>query len=247
MPAASTKKEIREVNQSFYDALWSDVRLIDPSRFNTWPLIKKLAANANMRLEVGPGMRPRLPIEGTWFTDISEPALQKLAAQGGKIKAGQIGELPYDDNSFDLVCALDIVEHVEDDIGALKELCRVAKPGAKMLLSTPLYMDFWTTFDEVVGHYRRYEPEQLRALLNDNQLVVEQSAGYGMKPKSSMLVNWGMSQLQKNPKRALRWYNGVFMPMGLRFQKPLQLEEGLVDIEGVNEVFMVCRLDKTAA
>lgn len=242
--ANNDEEEIRQVNQHFYDALWSDVRLVDPSRFNTWPLVEKLAANAQARLEVGPGMRPRLPIEGTWFTDISEPALQKLAAHGGKTKVGQIAELPYDDNHFDLVCALDIVEHVEDDIGALKELCRVAKPGAKMLLSTPLYMDFWTTFDEVVGHYRRYEPEQLHALLNDNHLVVEQSAGYGMKPKSSMLVNWGMNQLQKNPKRALRLYNRVLMPLGLRFQKPLQLEKGLVNIEGVNEVFMVCRLDK---
>lgn len=243
MPPASTNSDVRHTNQNFYDSLWAGVRLIDPSRFNTWPLVQSLARSAPARLEVGPGMRPRLPIEGTSFADISEPALAQLASGGGLVEAAQINALPYRDNSFDLVCALDIVEHVEDDRGALDELCRVAKPGAMVLLSTPLHPSYWTPFDDMVGHYRRYEPEQLRQLLADRQLVVKQSAGYGMKPKSSWLVNFGMQHLEKNPERSLWWYNRVFMPLGLRFQKTLKLNEGLVNTDEIGEV-SICQLGK---
>lgn len=243
---SSPNSNVRDTNQSFYDGLWANVRLVEPSRFNTWPKIQTLAANAPQRLEVGPGMRPRLPIKDTCFTDISEPALAQLARRGGHSKVADITRLPYADNSFDLVCALDIVEHVEDDLAALDELCRVARPGAILLLSVPLHPSYWTTFDELVGHYRRYEPEQLTALLQERNLQVLQSSGYGMKPKSSRLVNWSMEHLRKNPKRSLWWYNRVFMPIGLRLQKPMVLSEGLVDTRHIGEVFMICQLNKNA-
>lgn len=242
MPATG----IRHINQAFYDGLWANVRLINPAKFNTWPHIKALADNAPDRLEVGPGMRPRMPIEGTCFADISEPALAQLGRCGGHTKVADITQLPYNDNAFDLVCALDIVEHVEDDQRALSELCRVARPGATLLLSVPLHQSYWTAFDQVVGHYRRYEPAELEALLTKNSLQVVQSAGFGMKPKSSAVANWGMKQLQKRPKRALWWYNRVFMPLGLRFQKPLILKQGLVDTHHIAEVLLICQLAETA-
>ncbi len=236
--------QLRQINQQFYDNLWSDTKLIEAHRFNTWPLIEPLSKQAAMRLEVGPGMRPRLPIEGTHFADISQPALQKLSEKGGICQQAPIAELPFDDNTFDLISALDIIEHVEDDIGALKELCRVAKPGAYVLISTPLYAAFWTPFDELVGHYRRYEPEQLKKLLADNGLIVEQSAGFGMKPKSSGLVDWGMKKMQEKPRTAMWVYNRILMPMGLRFQKPLNLQQGMADMASISDVFLVCRLNK---
>lgn len=233
--------ELRQINQRFYDNLWSDVQLIDPSRFNTWPLVQSLAANAPMRLEVGPGMRPRLPIKGTFFADISQPALNNLAAAGGIAHQAPIAELPFPDHHFDLICALDIIEHVEDDAGALDELCRVAKPGAYFLISTPLHPAYWTPFDEFVGHHRRYEPAQLQQLLAARGLSVEKSAGFGMKPKSSWLVQWGMRKMQESPRFSMWLYNRVLMPMGLRFQKPLQLQDGMANTESISDVFMLCR------
>ena len=75
--------EILEVNRRFYDALWTDARLVEPERFNTWPLVHCLVAQSRRRLEVAPGMRPRLPIEGTHFVDTSAPALARLRERGG--------------------------------------------------------------------------------------------------------------------------------------------------------------------
>lgn len=238
---ARNEAELLQANRDFYDPLWSEAKLIGPERFNTWPLIQKIAEQAPRRLEVGPGLRPRLPIPGTHFADISPPALAQLAAAGGEACSTSIGNMPYADNSFDLVCALDIVEHVDDDVAAMSEIARVAAPGATVLLSVPLHPEYWTAFDDFVGHRRRYEPSHLARLLDQHNLDVEQSAAFGMKPKSSRLVDLGMWFLVHRRKRALWWYNRAFMPLGLRFQKPLNLSPGMVATDGVDDIFLVCR------
>jgi len=104
--------------------------------------------------------------------DISAPALAKLRERRAHVVLGEVTSLPFADDAFDLVCALDIIEHVDDDDGALSELSRVAQPGGTLLISTPLHPTRWTSFDDFVGHKRRYEPQQLLAKLAQHQLVV---------------------------------------------------------------------------
>ncbi len=243
VPASSPSADatLLEKNRRFYDALWSAARLVEPQRFNTWPLVRSLLEGAPERLEVAPGLRPRLPIEGTQFVDISVPALTRLRQRGARAAIGEVGALPFVDDRFDLVCALDIIEHVDDDEGALSELARVAKPGAVVLLSTPLFASRWTVFDELVGHKRRYEPTRLHELLTTHGLRVERSAAFGMQPESSRLVDFGMWWLSNHRERAMSWYNRVFMPLGLRFQKTLKITEGMIGTDRVDEVLMVCR------
>jgi len=238
-PSADTG--IIERNRRFYDSLWSGARLVEPSRFNTWPLVQSLLPQAARRLEVAPGLRPRLPIEGSQFVDISGPALAKLHARGANAVQGHVTALPFRDASFDLVCALDIIEHVEDEDAALAEIARVANSDAAILISAPLHAAMWTSFDEFVGHKRRYEPLDLLAKLAGHGLAVERSAVFGMAPRSSRLVDLGMWWLLHDRERALWWYNKALMPLGLRFQKALQLLPGMVATEGVDEVLLVCR------
>lgn len=241
---ARTDAELLEVNRNFYDGLWRDARLVDPERFNTWPLVASLLPQAPRRLEVAPGLRPRLPIAGTHFVDISEPALAQLRLRGGNTTLGLISSLPFANGSFNLVCALDIVEHVDDEDGALSELSRVAAVGATLLLSVPLHPELWTAFDDFVGHRRRYEPARLLKKLAEHGFAVAQSAVFGMKPKSSRLVDVGMWFLVHRRRRAMWWYNRVFMPLGVRFQKPLALTPGMMDADNVGEVFLVCRKNR---
>ena len=126
--------ELLDQNRRFYDLLWSGARLVEPQRFNTWPLVRSLLTESGRRLEVGPGLRPRLPIEGTQFVDISAPALAMLRERGAQVVLSQVTSLPFADGAFDLVCALDIIEHVDDGDGALSELSRVSKSGAALLI-----------------------------------------------------------------------------------------------------------------
>ena len=113
MPADGARNSERPasvaVNQDFYDALWSASDVILPQRFNTWPLLFALSASAPARLEIGPGLRPRLPIAGTSFVDISRPAISPLKAYGGHATFGDITALPFADSRNELVCDLDII------------------------------------------------------------------------------------------------------------------------------------------
>jgi SAM-dependent methyltransferase len=241
LPESGAETDIVARNRRFYDSLWSGARLVEPSRFNTWPLVRSLLPHAAQRLEVAPGLRPRLPIEGSQFVDISGPALAQLRARGANAVQGQVTALPFRDASFDLVCALDIIEHVEHEDAALAEISRVAKGGAAILISAPLHAAMWTSFDDFVGHKRRYEPLDLLATLAAHGLAIERSAVFGMAPRSSRLVDLGMWWLLHDRRRALWWYNKAFMPLGLRFQKELQLMPGMVGTDGVDEVLLVCR------
>ncbi len=237
----TTDKQLQDVNRRFYNGLWSGARVIPPERFNTWPLVSELAAGADKLLEVAPGLRPRLPLDRTQFLDVSMAAVDKLQAQGAHAQPGLISALPFADGEFDLVCAFDIVEHVQDDQRAFAELARVCKSGAVLLLSVPLYAARWTPFDEIVGHYRRYDPDVLQALLTQHGFSIERSAIYGMQPRSSRLLDLGMWFLEHRRQRALWWYNHVFMPLQTRFQKALKLVPGMIDTRDVDEVLLVCR------
>ncbi len=238
--AERTDADMLDINRAFYNNLWRDALLVEPERFNTWPLVSSLLAAHPRRLEVAPGLRPRLPIDGTQFVDISTPALDKLKARGGMTDTASISLLPFADGSFDLLCALDIIEHVDDDEGAMAELSRVAADGAVLLVSTPLHAAWWTPFDDFVGHRRRYEPAALVAFLARHGFTVTHSAVFGMKPKSSRLVDIGMWFLKHRRKRAMWWYNRV-LPFTVRFQKPLQLLSGLMPTDDIAEVFLVCK------
>jgi SAM-dependent methyltransferase len=241
-----SNRELLETNRRFYDVLWSDAHLIEPERFNTWPLVRSFVPQSRRRLEVAPGLRPRLPIQGTQFVDISAPALARLRERGASVVRGTISSLPFPAGTFDLVCAFDIVEHVDDDDLALRELSRVAAADATVLLSAPVHPSRWTAFDELVGHRRRYEPVKLLAKLAKHGLPVERSAVYGMRPRSSHLANFGMWGLTHRRERAMWWYNRVMMPLAVRFEKKLALAPGMIDTEKVDEVLLVCRRDSVA-
>jgi len=228
-------------NRRFYDALWSAGYLVPPHRFNTWPDLSVLAASATARLEVGPGLRPRLPVGGTHFVDVSEPALARLREQGGLAMLSDITALPFHDQAFDLVCAFDIVEHVEDDRRVFAELSRVARRGAIVVLSVPLHQARWSAFDALVGHVRRYEPDDLLALLREHGLELERTAVFGMEPRSRWLLDFAVWGLTKRRVQALRWYNAVLLPLGLRLQRPLQWGAGMIDVAGVGELLLACR------
>jgi hypothetical protein len=70
---------------------------------------------------------------------------------------------------------------------------------------------------------------------------VERSAVFGMQPRSSRLVDLGMSWLLYDRERAMWWYNRVIMQLGLLLQKKLRLEPGMIATDAVDEILLVCR------
>jgi len=110
--------------------------------------------------------------------DISRQALEFCGQRGLKsVKFGAAESLPYDDDSFDLVTALDVIEHLDDDQAGLSEVSRVLRPGGRALLFVPAFMFLWGVQDDVSNHRRRYDRAELISKVKAAGFEIEQ-AGY---------------------------------------------------------------------
>ena len=106
--------------------------------------------------------------------DISEDALAFCRERGlEKVKLGAGEKLPYDDGTFDLVTALDVVEHMDDDLAGLREMRRVLRPGGRVLLFVPTFMFLWGVQDDVSNHRRRYRLPELQRVLEQAGFEIE--------------------------------------------------------------------------
>jgi SAM-dependent methyltransferase len=80
----------------------------------------------------------------------------------GDVIAGSVLEMPFPDHSFDLAVSLDVIEHLDDDLSALRELRRAVAPGGALLVTVPAYQWLWSGHDEINHHHRRYTRRTLQ-------------------------------------------------------------------------------------
>ena len=81
--------------------------------------------------------------------------------------------LPFREGSFDLIVALDILEHLPDDEAALKEFQRILKPGGRVIATVPAYQSLWSGHDVALMHFRRYLSSDVRSRFTDAKLKIE--------------------------------------------------------------------------
>ena len=93
------------------------------------------------------------------------------------------------DATYDMVAALDVVEHIPDDKAALEGISRVLKPGGKLLMTVPAHQWMWSAHDVVNHHQRRYSKRDFKRLVNESPLKLE-SIGY----LNSLLFPLAMAQ-----------------------------------------------------
>ncbi|MDR3695461.1 class I SAM-dependent methyltransferase [Mucilaginibacter sp.] len=87
---------------------------------------------------------------------------------------GSILYLPFPDNSFDLVCAIDVIEHIEDDKAGINEMERVCKSNGNIFITVPAFAGLWSHHDVVNQHFRRYRMPQVVNLfgsLNNGRII----------------------------------------------------------------------------
>lgn len=78
-----------------------------------------------------------------------------------------ITDLPFEKDSFDLICAFDVIEHVEDDQKSVDEMIRVCKEEGTVFVTVPAFMDLWSHHDEINHHQRRYLLPNLSSLFKE--------------------------------------------------------------------------------
>lgn len=118
-------------------------------------------------LDVGCGTGLNLSVlakYGTAFgADTSPDALKYGASRGyDSLVLSNAEKLDFDEASFDVVTALDVLEHTDNDCTALKEVLRVLKPEGWLIVTVPAYGFLWTEHDEALHHRRRYTSHELR-------------------------------------------------------------------------------------
>jgi SAM-dependent methyltransferase len=97
--------------------------------------------------------------------ELSAPSVEKARERDcGEVIEGSVLEMPFAEDSFDLAVSLDVIEHLEDDLGALRELRRTVAPGGALLVTVPAYQWLWSGHDEINHHERRYTRRSLQTV-----------------------------------------------------------------------------------
>jgi SAM-dependent methyltransferase len=107
--------------------------------------------------------------------DVSDDALEFCRLKGLNAQKGLAERLPFDDGTFDLTTALDVVEHLDDDVAGLREMHRVTKKGGFSLIFVPAYMFLWGVQDDVSNHRIRYTKKQIVDRLKTAGYTIERA------------------------------------------------------------------------
>lgn len=122
-------------------------------------------------LEIGCGTGHNLPMLGA-FGHIDAIEIDPAARDIASARLGKpVGEAPLpeltgvDRAAYDLIAVLDVVEHIDDDVAALRAMAGCLKPGGKILITVPAHQWMWSAHDVVNHHHRRYSKKTLAAAI----------------------------------------------------------------------------------
>jgi SAM-dependent methyltransferase len=175
-----------------------------PNAWLRWDTVSRLLrSNSPIRriIEIGTGQggfAARLATTASEYTGYEpDPKSWRIATE--RIRSFPNGlilqkELPSEPVvRADLVCAFEVLEHLEDDHAALRSWFAWVAPGGCLLVSVPSRPSAFGRWDRAVGHYRRYTAESLEALFLDSGCVDVTVRGYGFP--LGLLLDWVRNHL----------------------------------------------------
>jgi len=106
-----------------------------------------------------------------------EVAAGRIESRGGTVHNGGLEALPAG-ATFDVVCAFEVLEHIDDDRGALAAWVPLLRPGGHLIISVPAFQARFGPMDVHAGHFRRYSPDELRDRLSQAGLEAAEITVY---------------------------------------------------------------------
>jgi SAM-dependent methyltransferase len=130
-------------------------------------------------LEIGCGTGHNLAML-TQFGEVDALELDDAAREIAQQRLGHaVMDAPLPDltgvpeHCYDIVAALDVIEHIDDDAAALASIAKRLKPGGKLLMTVPAHQWMWSAHDVVNHHRRRYSRTALKRLIQGSPLKLE--------------------------------------------------------------------------
>jgi SAM-dependent methyltransferase len=131
-------------------------------------------------LDVGCGDAVSFPVLSEFGTvrgiEVDETLLDPSGPYRDRISTRLLGDPIYSDPewTFDLITALDVIEHIEDDRAAVASMVSMLRPDGLMILTVPAFELLWDHHDDINHHFRRYTVSKLRSVLEGQGLKVLQ-------------------------------------------------------------------------
>jgi SAM-dependent methyltransferase len=146
----------------------------------------------------------------------------------GEVLEGSVMDTPFDRHAFDLTVSLDVIEHLEDDVGALEELRRVTKPGGALLVTVPAYQWLWSGHDEINHHHRRYNRRTLLAAAESAGWRLESSTHFNSLLLPAAILLRGLERFKPSTTKSSLdlWIPPA--PLNWMLRQPLSLEATVI-------------------
>ena len=136
-------------------------------------------------LEIGCGTGEVLTLLKNWGKitgmDFSQEAIEACKKKGfNNLYCEDINilDLSKDYGEFDLILALDVLEHIRDDVKTMKKVRKLLKPGGLFFVAVPAYKFLWSTHDEALHHLRRYHSLEINQKLKDSGFEILKSTHF---------------------------------------------------------------------
>ena len=144
-------------------------RIINSFSVDLWAPVLDVGTSTGTNLR----MLKSLGFESVTGVDLSPEAVRYCDQKGlGSVRIGDACALPFDDNTFELALATDIIEHVDDDALALSELHRVLAKNGRVIMTVPAFPSLWGLQDEIAHHKRRYRYRSLLGVVERTGFTV---------------------------------------------------------------------------
>jgi SAM-dependent methyltransferase len=161
--------------------------------------------------------------------DIDEEAINFCRERGfgDRVTYGSMLDIPFDNNSFDIVTALDVVEHVSNDKKALSEMKRVCRPKGIILLMLPAHPWLWSNNDLAYHHYRRYDQQRIKMLAKYSNLQIRNLLYFNIIFFPFFVILSMTSKIIK-PKKSPNVLKSIPRPLNSFLSRLMDIEIGVV-------------------